>query len=147
MSCTPIGRRFAATAAATALLASYGVAKAQAPNQEVAHGTIYPVSFPVNSVELHQADNETIHGIAAMMQRDQKLVALVLGKADTVGSGDYNEHLAWRRASAVYEALVFKYGVPAIRVEMRWTGERIPVVPTGDQKAELQNRVVNIILQ
>ena len=140
-------RRFAAAAAASGLFAAYGVAKAQVSKQEVPYGTIFPVSFPMNSVELHQADQETIHGVAAMMERDPKLVALILGKADTAGSGDYNEHLSWRRASAVYEALVFKYGIPAMRVEMRWTGERLPVVPTGEEKAELQNRVVNIILQ
>lgn len=147
MTYTPMTRRLAAAAAASGLFAAYGVAKAQTTIQEVPHGTIFPVSFPMNSVELHQADHETIHGVAAMMQRDPKLVALVLGKADTVGSGDFNEHLSWRRASAVYEALVFKYGVPAIRVEMRWTGDRLPVAPTGDEKAELQNRVVNIVLQ
>jgi OOP family OmpA-OmpF porin len=129
------------------LIAARGVVSAQAAQEEVPHATIYPVSFPMGSIELHQADHETIHGVAAMMERNPALNATVVGKADTVGSADYNEHLSWRRAAAVFEALVYKYNVPATRVEMRWTGERLPVVPTGDETAELQNRVSNIIVR
>ncbi len=146
MSQSQLTRRFAAVAGATSLVAAYSVA-AHALQPEEAHATIYPVSFPMGSVELHPADQETIHGVAAMMERNTALVATVLGKADTVGTSDYNEHLSWRRASAVFEALVFKYGVPASKVEMRWTGERLPTVKTADQTAELQNRVVEILVR
>jgi outer membrane protein OmpA-like peptidoglycan-associated protein len=72
---------------------------------------------------LHLADQETIHGVAAMMARDPALVATVLGKADTVGNASYNERLSQRRAEPVSEALIHGYKVPANRVEMRWTGE------------------------
>lgn len=143
MSKSRVTRRFAATAGAVSLLAAY-TAAAQSPQPQA---TIYPVSFPINSVELHTADQETVHGVAAMMERNTALVATVLGKADTLGSPEYNEKLSQRRAQAVFEALVYKYNVPASRVELRWTGERLPTVPTGDQAAELQNRVVDIILR
>jgi OOP family OmpA-OmpF porin len=128
------------------LFAAY-TATAQSQQQEQQQKTtIYPVSFPSGGIELHKADQETIHGVAAMMERDPVLHAAVLGKADAVGTPEYNDHLSWRRAAAVFEALVFTYKVPASRVEMRWTGDRLPSVPGGDQKAELQNRVVDIIV-
>ncbi len=133
-----------ATAVAASLFAG-GIAIA-AQNGEP-QATIYPVSFPMGSMALHQADHETIHGVAAMLERDPNLTAIVIGKADTVGSSEYNEHLSFKRTMAVYEALVFAYNVPENRVEMRWTGDRLPVVPTGDETAELQNRVVNIIVR
>jgi len=82
-----------------------------------------------------------------MMERNPALVATVVGKADTVGSVEYNEKLSQRRAQAVFDALVYTYKMPATRVGLRWTGERELVVPTGENKAELQNRVVNIILR
>jgi outer membrane protein OmpA-like peptidoglycan-associated protein len=106
--------------------------------------TDYWVSFPSGSVELHAADQETIHGVAAMMERDPNLVATVLGKTDAIGSKESNEHLSWRRASAVFEAMAFKYDVPSARMDMRWTGEHMQNVPTADEQAELQNRVVLI---
>ena len=133
-----------ATAAAVSVFAG-GIALA-AQNGEP-QATIYPVSFPTGSMTLHQADHETIHGVAAMMERDPGLTAIIIGKADTVGSAEYNEHLSFKRTVAVYEALVFAYSVPENRVEMRWTGDRLPVVPTGDETAELQNRVVNIVVR
>ncbi len=138
-----LSRRLAAAAAITFLAGGIATAAQSGESQ----GTIYPISFPMGSMELHQADQETIHGVAAMLERDPHLNATIIGKADTVGSSDYNEHLSFKRTVAVYEALVFAYKVPENRVEMRWTGERLPVVPTGDEKAELQNRIVNIVVR
>jgi OOP family OmpA-OmpF porin len=113
----------------------------------VAEPTIYPVSFPTDSIALHRADLETIHGIAAMMERDTTLKATVIGKADTMGAGAYNERLSERRAEIVYNTLVKTYKVPADRVDVQWTGEKQPVVGTADNTAELQNRVVEVFLR
>lgn len=109
--------------------------------------TIYPVSFPANSTELHVADHETIRAVASKMAQDPNLTAMVLGKADTVGSDAYNEHLSWKRASVVFEDLVFNNKVPVTRVHMHWTGEKMLAVPTGDNAPDLLNRVVEIVLQ
>ena len=79
----PVMRQFVATVGAMSLLAAFTVATAQSPQPPEV--TIYPVSFPSGSIVLHTADYETIHGIAAMMARDPALVAVVLGKADTMG--------------------------------------------------------------
>src|SRR5579864_2493649 len=111
MSHNAVTRRFAAAAGAMGamgMIAARGALSAQAAQEEVPHATIYPVSFPTGSTELHKADHETIHGVAAMMERNPALNATVVGKADAVGSAEYNEHLSWRRAAAVFEALVFK---------------------------------------
>lgn len=140
-----LSRRLVATTGALTFLAASSAA-AQTQPQQTSQGTIYPISFPTNSVELHQADHETIRGVAAMLQRDPNLTATILGKADAVASPEYNEHLSWKRAQAVYEVLVFQNKIPENRVEMRWTGERVPVVPTAANTPELQNRVVDIIL-
>jgi outer membrane protein OmpA-like peptidoglycan-associated protein len=140
-----LSRRLAAVTGALTVLAAFSAA-AQTQPQQTPQGTTYPISFPTNSVELHQADHETIRGVAAMLQRDPKLTATILGKADAVGSPEYNEQLSWKRAQAVYEVLVFENKIPENRVEVRWTGERVPVVPTTANTPELQNRVVDIIL-
>lgn len=106
--------------------------------------TDYWVSFPTGSTELHTADLETIRGVASMMKRDPALFATIVGKADTVGSSEFNERLSEKRAVAVFDALIYQNQVSAARAHIHWTGERLPNVPTADQQAELQNRVVMI---
>lgn len=136
-------RKLAVAAVATGFLAGCA-GTALGPQSR---STTFPVSFPSGSVELHATDHETIQGVANAMKRDPALRATVLGKADAVGTPEYNQHLSWKRAAAVFEALVFTHQVPEDRVRMRWTGEQLPTVPTADQTAELQNRVVEIIVE
>ncbi len=132
--------RFALVGAISLLAAGTTLAQPPAP-------TAYWISFPTGSVQLHQADHETIKGVANYMKQHLDLVATIEGKTDTVGTQDYNEHLSEKRANAVFEALVYENGIPASRTHIHWTGEHLPNVPTADQQAELQNRVVVITLR
>ncbi len=106
----------------------------------------YWISFPTNSTVLHTSDQETILAVASKMRNDPALFASIVGKTDTVGTPDYNRQLSEKRAVAVFESLVYKHQVPENRVDMSFTGEQHPNVPTEDQQAELQNRVVMITL-
>jgi OOP family OmpA-OmpF porin len=80
------------------------------------------------------------------MKNDPHLTATIIGKADTVGSADFNHRLSEQRAQAVFEALVYTNKVPESRVQMQFTGEHLPFVSTADEQAESQNRVVALIL-
>ncbi len=133
-------RRFALVSAVSLLAA--GPTLAQPPQP-----TAYWISFPTGSTQLHQADHETIKGVANYMKLHPDMMATIEGKTDTVGTSDYNEHLSEKRATAVFEALVYENEIPASRTHIHWTGERLPNVPTADQQAELQNRVVVITLR
>jgi len=81
------------------------------------------------------------------MMGDSALTATIIGKADSVGSAEFNEKLAEKRAQTVFDALVYTNKVPENRVDMHFTGERMPFVSTADEQAALQNRVVAIILR
>jgi outer membrane protein OmpA-like peptidoglycan-associated protein len=107
----------------------------------------YPVHFPTGSDKLDAADQDTIRGVAGSMQSNAELNATIIGKADTVGSAEFNEKLAQRRSEAVFSALVYTNHVPENRVEIRWTGERLPYLSTTDEKEEMLNRVVEIIVR
>ena len=91
-------------------------------------------------------DQDHIRVVATMMQSTPTFVATILGKTDSAGSADYNEHLSQQRAEAVFEALVYTNKVPENRVQLHWTGERLPFVSTADEQAESQNRMVAIIV-
>jgi outer membrane protein OmpA-like peptidoglycan-associated protein len=92
------------------------------------------------------ADQDTIRGVAAMMQRTPSLVATIIGKSGSAGSAELNEHLARKCGQAVFEALVYTNKVPENKVELRWTDEHLPFVSTVDEQEERQNRVVAITL-
>ncbi len=81
-----------------------------------------------------------------MMQSTPAFVATIVGNTDSVGSADFNEHLSQRRAEAIFEALVYTNKVPENRVQLHWTGERLPFVSTADEQAESQNRMAAIIV-
>jgi outer membrane protein OmpA-like peptidoglycan-associated protein len=132
-------------------VASIGVARAQQQPQPLPAGlppgsVTYPVHFETGKFAVVKEDADTIRAVASKMKNDPKLVATIVGKADSVGSPELNEHLAQKRAQAVFEALVYTNGVPEARVEIRFTGDRVPVVSTADEQAEVQNRVAAIVL-
>ena len=104
------------------------------------------VYFSTSSHVLTPEDQDHIRDVAAMMQSTPTFVATIVGKADSVGSADFNEHLSQRRAEAVFEALVYTNKVQENRVQLHWTGERLPFVSTADEEAASQNRMVAIIV-
>ncbi len=140
MSDSGVKRRIALLGAVSLLTA--GPTLAQPPEP-----TAYWISFPTGSAQLHQNDLETIKGVANYMKKNPDMFATIEGKTDTVGTSDYNEHLSEKRAVAVFDALVYGNGIPGSRTHIHWTGEHLPNVPTADEQAELQNRVVVITLR
>ena len=84
--------------------------------------------------------------VAAGAIRTPTFVATIIGKTDSVGSAEFNEHLSQRRAEAVFEALVYSHKLPENRGRLHWTGERLPYISTADEQAESQNRMVAIIV-
>jgi outer membrane protein OmpA-like peptidoglycan-associated protein len=104
------------------------------------------IYFPTGGYTLDSKDQDRIRDVAAMMQSNQDFVATILGKTDSVGSMEFNEHLSQRRANAVFEALVYDNKVSENRTSLCWTGERLPFTSTADQTAEAQNRMAAIIV-
>jgi OOP family OmpA-OmpF porin len=95
---------------------------------------------------LTRDEQDHLRDVAEMMQKTPNLVATIIGKTDTVGSASFNERLAKRRADAVFETLVYDDKVPAHRLHVCWTGERLPFISTADEAAEADNRMVGIIV-
>jgi outer membrane protein OmpA-like peptidoglycan-associated protein len=146
MSQDRVTRRVLAVVGAMSLFAACAAVAQQ--TQQLPPGSVtYPVHFPTGSSQLGPEDQDTIRAVASKMMGNSALTATIVGKADTVGSAELNEKLAEKRAQAVFEALVYTNKVPESRVDMHFTGERVPVVSTEDEQASLQNRVVSIILR
>jgi OmpA-OmpF porin, OOP family len=127
------------------LFSAYGVS-AQGLAQQPPGSNAYPIHFASGAYKLQSGDRDTVRAVAAVMAQNPKLTATIVGKADAVGTPEFNEQLAQQRARQVFEALVYTNKVPEDRVSMRFTGERLPLVSTADEQAERMNRVVAIVL-
>lgn len=68
---------------------------------------------------------------------------VVTGHTDRMGSEDFNDTLARKRAEMVASRLVSS-GVPPDRIEVAWRGEREPLIATADEVPEPRNRRVEI---
>ncbi|BDG73383.1 OmpA family protein [Roseomonas fluvialis] len=67
------------------------------------------------------------------------------GHTDTVGDPGMNQALSERRAAAVRDLLVQRYGIAATRLEPVGFGESTLLVPTGDGRDEPSNRRVQVV--
>ena len=68
------------------------------------------------------------------------------GHTDTTGSPNYNMELSLHRASKVKDALM-REGLPAASIAVVGRGEEAPLVATGNDVRNPQNRRVEIVLQ
>jgi OmpA-OmpF porin, OOP family len=67
------------------------------------------------------------------------------GHTDTVGDTTMNQALSERRAAAVRDYLVTRFGVDAARLEAVGLGETQLLVPTRDETPEGRNRRVQVL--
>ncbi|MBU8543825.1 MULTISPECIES: OmpA family protein [Roseomonadaceae] len=67
------------------------------------------------------------------------------GHTDSVGDAAMNQALSERRAAAVRDHLIRRYGVSASRLESVGLGQTQLLVPTGDGVNEPRNRRVQVI--
>jgi outer membrane protein OmpA-like peptidoglycan-associated protein len=138
-----VTKRFAAT---VICLGAVHAATAQEAKNLPPGATAHFIYFPTASYKLDAKDQAQIRDVAGLMQGSSDLVATILGKTDSVGSVGLNERLSQRRANAVFEALVYDNKVPENRIQMCWTGERLPFTSTPDQTAEAQNRMAAVVV-
>ncbi len=132
-------------AAAVSFFSTYA-GTAQEVKNLPADATAHFIYFPTGGYKLDAKDEEQIRDVAGMIQSHPDFVATILGKTDSVGSVGFNERLSQRRANAVFEALVYDHKVSENRIQMCWTGERLPFTSTADQTAEAQNRMAAIVV-
>jgi outer membrane protein OmpA-like peptidoglycan-associated protein len=132
-------------AAAVGLFATYA-GTAQEVKNLPADATAHFIYFPTGGYKLDAKDEDQIRDVAGLIQSHPDFVATILGKTDSVGSAGFNEHLSQRRANAVFGALAYDNKVSESRIQMCWTGERLPFTSTADQTPEAQNRMAAIVV-
>jgi OmpA-OmpF porin, OOP family len=105
------------------------------------------VQFATGSAELTPQAVQMLDNLGKALN-DQALASYrfrIEGHTDTVGSPEYNRELSERRAEAVVNYIVSKFGVQGSRLQAVGMGEQGLLVATPEQTPEPRNRRVQVI--
>jgi len=111
-----------------------------------------PVAIPGNalfahdSAELGPESLPNLEKIAELRRRFPDYVMIIVGHTDNTGSSDYNVRLSARRAEAVKEWLVKRYGMAANKLDTIGRGSQELLVASGNVDEQAPNRRVEVIL-
>ena len=108
---------------------------------------IYGIYFDFNKADVKPESEPTLKEIAAFLKQNSKLNLYVVGHTDNVGSLDANMDLSQRRADAVVQALVSKYGVDAKRLKAKGVGPVCPITSNKTEEGRAKNRRVELVEQ
>lgn len=112
-----------------------------------AQGTIalYGIYFDTDKADLKPESAPTLDEIARLLRDDAGLKLYVVGHTDGVGGFDYNMELSKKRAQAVVQELVGKYGTAPSRLKSAGVGFLAPVGSNEDEEGRAKNRRVELV--
>lgn len=121
---------------------TFGAALAAQPSR-AAHYTLY---FSEASDELTPDSQHVLETMFAEAAKRTIVDILVVGHTDAVGTDQYNDALARKRADAV-RAMLIARGIAESAIVAIGRGKRELLVPTADGVAEPRNRRVEIVVR
>ena len=106
---------------------------------------IYGIYFDFDKAELKPESGPQIDQLGALLKENGKLHVLIVGHTDGRGAFDYNLTLSQRRAQAVADALVAKFGIDRSRLTPAGAGMVAPVASNRTEEGRARNRRVEIV--
>jgi outer membrane protein OmpA-like peptidoglycan-associated protein len=103
------------------------------------------IYFDTGRDALRAESKPTLDEIAAMLKEHGALRVRIEGHTDDVGDAAANQALSEKRAAAVRQALVSRYGIAASRLEAQGFGAAKPVAPNATSEGRQQNRRVELV--
>lgn len=113
------------------------------PPPMVPEEAMYLVFFNWDAHDISTSARSVLDAVAKEVAKNPPAQVSIQGHADTSGPSDYNQRLAFKRASSVRDTLV-KLGVPGDIINIESRGEDELLVPTPDNVREPANRRANI---
>jgi len=103
------------------------------------------INFDFNKANIKKIYYSQIEKVAIAMKNNPKLKIEIDGYTDNIGSKEYNLKLSLKRAQAVKDILVKKYGINPKRIVVKGFGEKYPLLPNTTPTNRALNRRVEII--
>jgi OOP family OmpA-OmpF porin len=105
------------------------------------------ILFATNKADITEQYVGEVERAAKFLKRYADVKAVIEGHTDSDGSDAYNQKLSQRRADAVKDALVTRYGIDAARLRAVGYGESRPVASNATKDGKAQNRRVVAVMQ
>jgi outer membrane protein OmpA-like peptidoglycan-associated protein len=103
------------------------------------------IYFDTGRDVLRAESRPTLDEIAAMLRDHADLRLRIEGHTDDVGNAAGNQALSEKRAAAVRQALVSRFGIAPSRLEAQGFGATKPVAPNTTSEGRQQNRRVELV--
>lgn len=108
---------------------------------------LYGIYFDFNKAEIKPESEPTISEIAKLLKQQPSLKLLVTGHTDNVGTMAYNVELSQRRAEAIVNRLVTRYGIEQRRLTPHGLGFKSPLATNSTEEGRAKNRRVELVEQ
>jgi outer membrane protein OmpA-like peptidoglycan-associated protein len=105
---------------------------------------LHGVYFDSDSAALLSASDGTLRDVAGLVKARADWTLTVEGHTDNTGTPEHNLDLSNRRAAAVKDALVARFGVPAARLATAGFGQTRPVEDNTTVEGRARNRRVEL---
>ncbi|MEA2066553.1 MAG: OmpA family protein [Thermotogota bacterium] len=106
---------------------------------------IYGIYFDTDRADIKPDSEPTLEEIARLLRQNPDLSLYVVGHTDDVGALDYNMNLSQRRAKAVVESLVSRYGIDPDRLHPIGVGPSAPAASNETEEGRARNRRVELV--
>ena len=106
---------------------------------------VFDIFFSFNSDEIRKESEPRLNDIAAVLKGHPDWKLKVEGHTDSLAADDYNLKLSQRRAAAVKNAMVSRYGIDAARLATEGLGETKPRASNDTLAGRARNRRVELV--
>ncbi len=141
-----VGLRYAFNVTPPSVAGAPAPTPVSAPAPAPAPARSYLVFFDWDKFDLTDRARQIVAEAAQASKRVETTRIELAGHADRTGTAQYNLDLSRKRAAMVAGELV-RLGVPANSITVNSYGDTKPLVPTGPNTREPQNRRVEIVLK
>lgn len=111
------------------------------------HIPIYGIYFETGKFDILPESDAQMKAIADFLNAHKDNKYLIVGHTDNVGNFAANQELSEKRAEAVSNALVTKYGVDANQIKSFGVANLAPVSSNNTDNGKARNRRVEIVQQ
>lgn len=104
------------------------------------------VEFDYDKATIRPQYNVRLVAVAKFMAEKTNTVAVIEGHTDSRGNDVYNKSLSERRAAAVRQQLITRYGVDPTRIKSVGYGETRPIASNDTDEGRQRNRRVDALI-
>jgi len=116
-------------------------------NQMTSTGRValYGILFDFNKDAVKPESDPTLEQISSLLKSEPSLKLLVVGHTDNAGEFEFNRNLSTRRANAIVQALVSRFGVDKSRLFPFGCSFASPAAPNSTEEGRAKNRRVELV--